>query len=78
MSKTESQPAPASVVVTINGERSVVPAGLTLSELLGQLGVANGKVAVERNRTIAPRSQFDSIMVAEGDELEIVRFVGGG
>jgi thiamine biosynthesis protein ThiS len=46
--------------------------------MLSLLGVDPRKVAVERNRAIVPRSAYGSLALAEGDELEIVHFVGGG
>ncbi len=64
--------------LTVNGERKEVPSGTSIQALLEQFGIASDKVAVERNRGIAPRSSFAEQLLAEGDELEIVRFVGGG
>lgn len=52
--------------------------GATIAVLLQDLGIVGGKVAVEHNKSIAPRSRFDEITLSEGDQLEIVRFVGGG
>jgi thiamine biosynthesis protein ThiS len=46
--------------------------------LLEQIGLNPGKVAVERNREIVPRSRYGQTPLAEGDQLEIVQFVGGG
>jgi sulfur carrier protein len=63
--------------LTINGEIHTVPAGLTLTDLLRHLSI-EGPVAVERNREIVPRAQHPSALLAEGDTLEIVHFVGGG
>ena len=42
------------------------------------LGIQGGKVAVERNREIVPRSTYGAIKLTDGDHIEIVRFVGGG
>lgn len=64
--------------VTINGEPREIPDGLTVSGLLSHLGLTAGRVAVERNREIVPRDQWDSTQVAAGDVFEIVHFVGGG
>jgi len=36
------------------------------------------RVAIERNRDIVPRDQWDAVSLQEGDRLEIVHFVGGG
>ena len=64
--------------LTVNGERRDVSAGETLAGLLHRLGVDPAKVAVERNRAIAPRSSYGRTLLSDGDELEIVHFVGGG
>ena len=64
--------------LTINGEARAVPAGLTVEGLLGHLGLAPRKVAIERNREIVPKSLFAETALAEGDAIEVVAFVGGG
>jgi thiamine biosynthesis protein ThiS len=64
--------------LTVNGEVREAPDSATLAELLASMGIETGRVAVERNREIAPRSQWTEIALKEGDLLEIVQFVGGG
>ena len=64
--------------LTVNGETREAPDSATLAELLASLGIDGRRVAVERNREIAPRSQWAETKLAEGDALEIVQFVGGG
>ena len=64
--------------VTINGERRIAADGTTLAKLIADIGLDPLRVAVERNLEIVPRSTFDSVMVEDGDEYEIVHFVGGG
>ncbi len=64
--------------LTVNGETRDAPPGATLADLLASLGIDGRRVAVERNREIAPRSLWSQIELAEGDQLEIVQFVGGG
>ena len=63
--------------IRLNGEARRVTAA-TVAELLGQIGLAARKVAVERNREIVPRSQYGETPVAPGDAIEIVHFIGGG
>ncbi len=63
--------------ITINGEPRSVAAG-TIADLVAALGLPIAKVAVERNREIVPRSTLGAVMLSDGDELEIVHFVGGG
>jgi thiamine biosynthesis protein ThiS len=64
--------------VFVNGRERNVPQGITLSELLKLLELPEGRIAVERNREVVPRSLHDRLKLSEGDRLELVRFVGGG
>ena len=62
----------------VNGEARDFAGPLSLSDLVEQLGMKQDRVAVELNRDIAPREQWASTSLSEGDQLEIVHFVGGG
>ena len=62
----------------LNGEGRDLPPGLTVARLLSDLDLPAGKVGVERNREIVPRSTFDAATLHPGDVVEIVTFVGGG
>jgi thiamine biosynthesis protein ThiS len=62
----------------INGEHRRVPEGMTLAELVNSIGLDPLRVAVERNLEIVPRSTFGTLCVEDGDDYEIVHFVGGG
>jgi thiamine biosynthesis protein ThiS len=64
--------------ITMNGEARDVPAGLTVAGLLVHLSLPAERVAVERNREVLPRTQWDSTSVQPGDHFEVVHFVGGG
>lgn len=64
--------------VMINGEGRELDAPVNVRGLLARLGLDPAKIAVERNLEIVPRSQYDAVMVGEGDRLEIVHFIGGG
>jgi len=64
--------------VIINGEHRRVPAGTSLAQLIAEVGLDPVRVAVERNLEIVPRSTFGEVLVEDGDEYEIVHFVGGG
>ena len=66
------------ITVTINGEPREVSPGLTISEMLTRLSIPAGRVAIEYNLDILPRSQWDKTRVQPGDRFEIVHFVGGG
>jgi sulfur carrier protein len=64
--------------IRINGEDREVPEGLSVTELLTHLGMANDRVAIERNLDILPRNSWASTTVQPNDSFEIVHFVGGG
>ena len=66
------------IEVTINGDKRRVTPGLTINGLLDFLNVKKATAVVEHNRTILKQRENDSVIVNEGDTLEIVRFVGGG
>src|SRR4051812_36344851 len=66
------------ISITVNGEHRRVTAGMTIAALALELGLAPEKVAVERNLEVVPRSTLGQVLVEDGDELEIVHFVGGG
>ncbi|MEO8700289.1 MAG: sulfur carrier protein ThiS [Kofleriaceae bacterium] len=67
-----------SIDVVINGQPRTVEDGTTISVLLVELGLAERRVAVERNREIVPRAAHASTQLVAGDRLELVTFVGGG
>jgi sulfur carrier protein len=64
--------------VVVNGEERQVPSEATVRELLAELGLAGQLVAVERNAAIVPRAEHGNTTLREGDEVEVVHFVGGG
>jgi thiazole synthase len=64
--------------LSINGEFRSITDGMTVESLLGQLGFDRGKVAVERNLEIVPRSTYAATQLTDGDRIEIVHFIGGG
>ena len=68
----------AALRITLNGETHNVAAGLTLATLLDTLGLDRRKVAVERNEAIVSRSAYEQTTIADGDQFEIVHFIGGG
>lgn len=64
--------------ITLNGEPRSVASGTSIAALAEELGLDPKKIAVERNLEIVPRSTLATVMIAQGDQLEIVHFVGGG
>jgi thiazole synthase len=66
------------ISIIVNGEHKRVRAGQTIAELAAEIGLVPEKVAVERNLEVVPRSTLHEVKLQDGDELEIVHFVGGG
>ncbi|MCG6942959.1 MAG: sulfur carrier protein ThiS [Thiohalocapsa sp.] len=64
--------------ITINGEATDVPAELDMRGLIEHLGLGGRRIAVEINRELVPRSQFDGHRLRDGDRVEIIHAVGGG
>ena len=73
--------------ITLNGDRlevplvpgvSGIPESLTVSDLLGRLDIDARRVAVEHNLVVLKRAAFAETLVRDGDQVEIVNFVGGG
>lgn len=66
------------ITVRVNGDAREIPAGLTVAALLAHLDLHPRMVVVEHNGQILRREQLDDTAVNEGDQLELVHFVGGG
>ncbi len=66
------------MTLTINGEERAFESISTLGELISQLGMKSDRVAVELNRELVRRDRWTNTPLTDGDELEIVHFVGGG
>jgi len=68
----------ATITVRVNGDAREIPGGLTIADLLAHLDLHPRMVVVEHNAVILRREQLDDVAVNEGDQLELVHFVGGG
>jgi thiamine biosynthesis protein ThiS len=66
------------ISVTINGNLRQLTATTTVGQLLLELKLTEERIAVEWNQTIVPADEWSTVTLQDGDELEIVRFVGGG
>ena len=64
--------------IIINGQPRDYASGRTLAELLTDLGLAEKRVAVERNGDLVPKSLHAEQALADGDQIEIVHAIGGG
>jgi len=67
-----------SICIYINGEPRQMPAEQTVAALLGHLNVPVERVAIELNNSIVRKREWESTLVGEGAQVEIVEFVGGG
>ncbi len=66
------------IEITLNGKKTELNSDLSVQNLIDNLGIDTKKVAIECNLEIVPRSEYMSIIVENGDKLEIVHFIGGG
>jgi thiamine biosynthesis protein ThiS len=64
--------------IVVNGDPREVEHPITVTALLSQLKIDPRRVAVEHNMTVVKRANYDSTQIHEGDQIEIVNFVGGG
>jgi thiamine biosynthesis protein ThiS len=66
------------ITIIVNGERRAAKPGSSVIDLLRDLGLDAGRVAIERNLEILPRPNWPGTPIEAGDRYEIVQFVGGG
>jgi thiamine biosynthesis protein ThiS len=65
-------------LIVVNGEERATTPGAIVTDLLRELGLDAGRVAIERNLEILPRPKWSETRIEAGDRYEIVQFVGGG
>jgi thiamine biosynthesis protein ThiS len=66
------------VTIILNGEPREIPGPMTMAALLESLGLDARRVAVEHNLKVLKRAALGEVQVREGDQVEVVNFVGGG
>ena len=66
------------ITITVNGEQRDTKPGTTVTDLLQEMGLDAGRVAIERNLEILSRPEWQKTSIQAGDRYEIVQFVGGG
>ena len=66
------------ISIVVNGDNRDAKPGATVSDLLREMCLDSGRVAIERNLEILPRPMWSETQVEPGDRYEIVQFVGGG
>jgi len=64
--------------ITLNGESRTLESDASLGQLLEMLGLGDKRIAIEVNREIVPRSEYDNFRLSESDTIEIVNAIGGG
>ena len=64
--------------ITLNGEEILLDGQVNIAALLQKYSLDKRKIAVERNLEIVPRSSFEEVVVNDGDNIEIIHFIGGG
>jgi thiamine biosynthesis protein ThiS len=66
------------IEIRLNGESRQIPSGLNIPALLAHIEIPADRVAVELNRAIVRKSDWESTRIEAGAEVEVVHFVGGG
>jgi thiamine biosynthesis protein ThiS len=66
------------MTITLNGDAYSLPGPLSVAELLARLAIDPRRVAIERNFVVVRRDEYARTKLGEGDQVEIVNFVGGG
>lgn len=66
------------MTIRLNGEARELAGPLSIAALLATLGIEPGRVAVEHNLKVVKRDAYESTTIRDGDEVEVVNFVGGG
>jgi sulfur carrier protein len=67
-----------SMQIHINGQITTIASGISIATLLYEKGLSSAPVVVEQNRTILQPEEYERVLLADNDQVEIIRFVGGG
>ena len=66
------------MTITLNGDTHELPGPLTVAALLRELDIDERRVAVELNLNVVKKTAYETAIIGDGDEVEVVNFVGGG
>ena len=66
------------ITLTLNGKQRELAAGISLVALLGELDIDRRVIAIALNGDVLPRDRYDETVLQDGDNVEVVRMVGGG
>lgn len=64
--------------VFINGETRELESELNLLELLKKLELPTERIAIELNKSVVRKKDWETINISDADKVEIIHFVGGG
>ena len=68
----------SSILIKVNGEDKFIPQSISILKLIESFKINKDRVVIELNKKILKKDLFDSTLLSENDELEIITFVGGG
>jgi len=66
------------IIIQLNGESHKLAAQISIVDLIAQLKLNHGRIAVEINREIIPRSEHADTLISTGDVVEVIHAIGGG
>jgi thiamine biosynthesis protein ThiS len=66
------------MTIRLNGDTHELPGPLTIEALLRALDIDSRRVAVEVNLSVIKKNAYETLVIGDGDEVEVVNFVGGG
>lgn len=66
------------ITIQLNGEVHELAAQVSITDLIAQLKLSHGRLAVEINREIIPRSEHADTLISNGDVVEVIHAIGGG
>ncbi len=66
------------MTITINGEKKEIQREVNLTELLENLALSSERIAIELNKSVVRKKDWETIKIKDADRIEIVQFVGGG
>ncbi len=75
---SQNQQLNLKITIQLNGDRYVIEGDARLTTLIEVLKMKPTRIAVELNRRIVPKADYSKVTLREGDELELINFVGGG
>ena len=64
--------------IIVNGEKKEIEKELNLRQLLKRLELPSERIAVELNKTVVRKKDWETVKIADSDKIEVIHFVGGG